>query len=447
MALDILGPASALNSVTTRPAQTTTYGATRTWFKACTSLTAQDGTQLTNDWLNNMLAQLRTAYDGIGITEDNSDGMLLACFTAVRDYYLIDTAVTFTVHGAGANFTDLGAAFEYLSKYRITSNGSVTLSIAAGAYSYSGKELLFDHPNLDRIAIVGAAMLRALPASIPVSILALTGSNSTHRAADSATDLTTLRTYFATEIDLGTGSSINVTQTGMNILAGTSAYTGFRISNILFVGDGSAVGSSGMIDVAGCCRFNSVAVCGSGGHGILVDHGAIVLDAPLYLTGNAGCGLALTDGGSFNLNSYIIVTQSNGQSGIGSIGNSSSQSNGGAVQAQGNGIAGAACNMRGSLDLGSAGSFSNNAGNGLSATTAGFISAPSATIGSNGAQGAVASDGATIVCGSSAFSGNTVDATYAAGESTIDATAATGVSGNSSPAINTVGNTNSIVIN
>ena len=73
MALDILGPASALNSVTTRPSQTTTYGATRSWFKACSSLTAQDGTQLTNDWLNNVLAQFRQAFDSTGIVEDNGD--------------------------------------------------------------------------------------------------------------------------------------------------------------------------------------------------------------------------------------------------------------------------------------------------------------------------------------------------------------------------------------
>jgi hypothetical protein len=91
MSLDILGPASALNSVTTRPSQTTTYGATRTWFKPCSSLTAQDGTQLTADWLNNMLAQLRAAADGAGIVEDNGDDMLWRVVEVMVPRYCVDT--------------------------------------------------------------------------------------------------------------------------------------------------------------------------------------------------------------------------------------------------------------------------------------------------------------------------------------------------------------------
>jgi hypothetical protein len=113
MAVDILGPASALNSVTTRPAQAVTYGATRTWFKNCTSLTTQDGTQLTNDWLNNVLAQLRTAYDGTGIVEDNGDDMLLRAIQSSTIRYGTDIgtvnalAVTFSppVTALTANLT------------------------------------------------------------------------------------------------------------------------------------------------------------------------------------------------------------------------------------------------------------------------------------------------------------------------------------------------------
>ncbi len=94
MALDILGPGSALNAVTSRPAQTTTYGAQRTWFKACTSLTAQDGTQLTNDWLNNMLAQERTAFDSTGIVEDGGDDMLYRAICAAGLPFATDVSVT-----------------------------------------------------------------------------------------------------------------------------------------------------------------------------------------------------------------------------------------------------------------------------------------------------------------------------------------------------------------
>lgn len=90
MALDILGPASAQNSITTRPAPVVTYGATRTWFKACSSLTTQDGTQVTNDWLNAILAQFRTAFDGTGIVEDNGDDMLLRAIQSAGIRYGTD---------------------------------------------------------------------------------------------------------------------------------------------------------------------------------------------------------------------------------------------------------------------------------------------------------------------------------------------------------------------
>ena len=102
MAVDLLGPASAINAVTARPAQAVTYGAIRTWFKNCSSLTSADGTELTNDWLNNILAQLRTAFDGTGIVEDNGDDMLLRAMESIGIRYGTDIgavnvlAVTFS---------------------------------------------------------------------------------------------------------------------------------------------------------------------------------------------------------------------------------------------------------------------------------------------------------------------------------------------------------------
>ncbi len=91
MALDILGPGSALNSVTARPSQTTTYGAVDTWFKPCTTLTSQDGTQLTNDWLNNVLAQLRTAMSSAGVVLNNGDDMLWRVIEVMAPRYAVDT--------------------------------------------------------------------------------------------------------------------------------------------------------------------------------------------------------------------------------------------------------------------------------------------------------------------------------------------------------------------
>src|ERR1700748_662328 len=61
-----------------------------------------------------------------------SNGDLTQLRKGIEGYiqsWVINTNITLTVHGTGANFPDLFAAMAYLSKYRITNNGSVTLQI------------------------------------------------------------------------------------------------------------------------------------------------------------------------------------------------------------------------------------------------------------------------------------------------------------------------------
>ncbi|GGG48174.1 hypothetical protein [Chelatococcus composti] len=74
---DLLGPASALNAVTTRPTDTRIFGEDDTWFKDCSSSTANDGTRIEADFLNGILAQLRAAIVGMGIPIDNADDQML----------------------------------------------------------------------------------------------------------------------------------------------------------------------------------------------------------------------------------------------------------------------------------------------------------------------------------------------------------------------------------
>jgi hypothetical protein len=83
---DFLGPASNTPNVTTsRPSDTRLFGATDTWFKACTSASAGDGTRVQDAFLNGLIAQLRVAIRGNGdlgaggpvVPEDNADAMLL----------------------------------------------------------------------------------------------------------------------------------------------------------------------------------------------------------------------------------------------------------------------------------------------------------------------------------------------------------------------------------
>lgn len=74
---DLLGPANAANSTTTRPTDARVFGGSDTFFKDCSSPTARDGTVLTASYLNGMLMQIRRAIRGMGITENNADDDML----------------------------------------------------------------------------------------------------------------------------------------------------------------------------------------------------------------------------------------------------------------------------------------------------------------------------------------------------------------------------------
>jgi hypothetical protein len=81
MALDILGPANAPNSVTARPADDRLFGTNDTWFKDCTSPVANDGTKLKAAFMNSVAGMARALVRGNGntllgasiVAENNAD--------------------------------------------------------------------------------------------------------------------------------------------------------------------------------------------------------------------------------------------------------------------------------------------------------------------------------------------------------------------------------------
>lgn len=83
--VDVLGPANAPNSVTSRPLEDRSFGPDDTWFKDCSSPAANDGTKLRSSFMNGWLANQRALLRGNGntgaalpvVAEDNSDVMLL----------------------------------------------------------------------------------------------------------------------------------------------------------------------------------------------------------------------------------------------------------------------------------------------------------------------------------------------------------------------------------
>jgi hypothetical protein len=110
----------------------------------------------------------------------------------------ITSPITKTVHGVGADFTDLNAAMTWVAQYIITATGFVTFMVAAGKWTYT-QTVEINHANSNRIAIQGGALLGAAP----------TGPNMTVTgykvASDGTAQITYLRSIFATELSFTGG--------------------------------------------------------------------------------------------------------------------------------------------------------------------------------------------------------------------------------------------------
>jgi hypothetical protein len=266
--------------------------------------------------------------------------------------WYIDTPTTFTVHGSGADFTDLMAAFEYLSKYIITHNGSVTLRIAAGAWNYGTTNITLDHPNADRITVTGATML-----STPVAAdFTVTGFSTAQRATDRANTLTALRTRYATELDFSAGGGIFSTGLGMTL------------QNLLIVGDRTPGGTLyGMVQVnAGLLFVNMVATCNSGTRGFSCNGGTLkMINGVISCSGAVGNGFGIADSGNiFHLQQCSLWSTSNDGSGFAAAYNGGITGFASAI-AKGNGGSGAAATF-GQLEFaGNGGGFNLNAGSGV----------------------------------------------------------------------------------
>ena len=82
MSLDLFGPGSAANSVTSRPSEDRTLGSTDTFFKPCSSPSANDGTVISDGWLNQVTAVMRalarmngTKIDGVTPVNPDSNAL------------------------------------------------------------------------------------------------------------------------------------------------------------------------------------------------------------------------------------------------------------------------------------------------------------------------------------------------------------------------------------
>ena len=115
----------------------------------------------------------------------------------------ITTSIVKTVHGAGADFPDLHAAFDWLSRYIITPNGFVTFMVAAGKWTYT-QTVEINHPNANRVAIQGAALKGATPSPPNMSV---TGYFS---ATDGTNQIIYLRSVHSTELSFAGGGPTGI---------------------------------------------------------------------------------------------------------------------------------------------------------------------------------------------------------------------------------------------
>jgi hypothetical protein len=237
--------------------------------------------------------------------------------------FLITTEVTFKVHGSGADFPDLVAAFTYLGKYKITPTGHVILQLAgadpgsASAVQYVYYQpIIIAHPNNDRISIFGAKMLA--PVSRSDAGYAWNGSSTAQRAADMSTNLAILRSKFATELH----SPYNMQ---LVRISGTSL---MHMDGILFTGSGPGTGvlfnCSGYMNnwprlmAGGAYAYDGLAAVNftGGGSGFAWDVGACMgiegeandqnFCTPFISIGNT-VGIALTNGGFITCGGNAIL--------------------------------------------------------------------------------------------------------------------------------------------
>jgi hypothetical protein len=324
---------------------------------------------------------------------------------------VIDAPVTYTVHGTGANFPDLITAMAFLSRRRITNNGSVTLQIAGAStgsaqqFTYTSS-VLINHPNIGRIVIQGAPLIGA-----PVQGSDFQFTGLANRSVDAAAQLTMLRGRYATELHFTGGANIQINGSLGVGLSSTSP----GLQNLLVTGDRSATVGGGVIFNNALVNVGNVSVHGFGGDGIVSNNGFIRTQANVSSTFNTGSGFGVV--GDLALGSTQTIACSNDLDGF-------RVSAGGTIRQPGSFII----------------YTKGNAGNGLNGLAGSSAVCNNSQFLNNGSAGVGATQ-SQISCTSSTFSGNVGPPLLANMFVGINATGSTGTLGCSPPA-NTFGNIN-----
>ena len=218
---------------------------------------------------------------------------------------VIDTPLTRTVYGAGADFADLQTAFAWISRRRITSTGLVTLQlpIAKGASKIvSTTDIYFSHPDGERVLIVGQPLTQAVPAPAAFTI---TGNTGQARVTDTAAALISLRASYQTEITFSGGHGLYITG---NLGS---------LQDILLTADGQGASKDVFLNENGLVSLTRVWAAGGSGRGLAAGNTAY-----LKMFGNCGAvgcggdGVAASLNGTIIIPAGVVVSMSNGARGI-----------------------------------------------------------------------------------------------------------------------------------
>jgi hypothetical protein len=386
----------------------------------------QQGSRVAAKAVEQPLRELDHLISYAGLTPGDAD--LQQVRKAIEAIFLIDAPITRTVHGAGADFPNLNAAFAWLSRRRITATGSVTFQLAAGQHVYNGSasSVGISHPDMARVTIAGAVLTGG---GFPTAgNLTVTGSSSAARGSDNAANLAMIRARVPTELRFTGGAAF-------------SAQGSISVQDVLFTGDGS-VGVDGPVFRLGFASLLRIACYGFGGRGLVVAAGYATLNN-VYSFGSGTYNIHADDGGNVGVFGPVFST---GGAGVGiatQVASSLRTAPGGTILSSGNASYGVSSSLGGVVSAGSGSAANNNGASGWFCE--GAVMWAQNTSGSNNAGYAyLATAAAMISAQSTTMGGNTIGGYLAERGSTIVAIG--GPNGVASPTANTIGNSNSMVI-
>ena len=187
-------------------------------------------------------------------------------------------------------------AFNWLSRFKITDDATVTINVAAGSYYFTAPIKLY-HPDGMRIRMVGAAMLGNRTSGVDATgsgdKLQSTGSSAAQRAADLAFNKAKIEARWATKLYFSNGSD------GLLAVGGHLGWC----DKIALIGDGSAaIGASNYDGTANgntTIKFSpDSAIVGFGNYNLFNQFGGSIYAGNATVVGAGNYNLFNSFGGS-----------------------------------------------------------------------------------------------------------------------------------------------------